>query len=246
MSRQCLSRWVWLVRLGLNRRRWLDVDSEPLRTRGRSPPATAVTWSTLTSRRSAGSPAAAAGGSTAGPACCTAPPAGPRPPAPAPGTCTCTPLSTDTGRLPYAEHLPDETAATAVGFGARAGLVHRPRHHHHHPGRHRQRFRLPVHRVRPRRLPHQPAPADPAVHPQAQRESRALSADARRGALDHIESPTCSARQRVGAPDRDNSEGRSRPNGYVLSGNLRRARSTGYLNTRGMPDVAAPIRDGSG
>ena len=39
---------------------------------------------------------------------------------PAPGTCTCTPLSTDTGRLVYAEHLPDETVATTVGFWARA------------------------------------------------------------------------------------------------------------------------------
>ncbi len=35
VSRQCLSRWVWLVRLGLNRRRWLDVDGEPLRTPGK-------------------------------------------------------------------------------------------------------------------------------------------------------------------------------------------------------------------
>jgi len=36
----------WLVRLGLNRRRWLDVDGEPLRTRPRSPPAAAGTWCT--------------------------------------------------------------------------------------------------------------------------------------------------------------------------------------------------------
>ena len=38
-------------------------------------------------------------------------------------------------RLTYTEHLPDETAKTAVGFWARApGLVRRPRHHHDHPG----------------------------------------------------------------------------------------------------------------
>ena len=40
-------------------------------------------------------------------------------------------------RLAYTEHLPDETARTAIGFWARARLVCRPRHHSHHPGRDR-------------------------------------------------------------------------------------------------------------
>lgn len=56
----------WLVRLGINRRRLLDPTGADNRTPPRASwPATPATWSTPTSRRSAGSPTAADGVSTA-------------------------------------------------------------------------------------------------------------------------------------------------------------------------------------
>jgi transposase len=88
----------WLVRLGLNRRRWLDVDGEPLRGTGkivaryrghmvhvdvkkvgRIPDGGG--WRIQSTQRAATAPS-------------TGPPAGPRPAAPAPGTCSCTRRST--------------------------------------------------------------------------------------------------------------------------------------------------------
>src|SRR5215217_4664872 len=84
-------------------------------------------------------------------------------------------------------------------LGPRPGLVRRPWHHPHHPGGHRQRIVLPIESVRPRHRTRRPAPADQAVHAQAQREGRALPAHPhRRTAL----RPPVHLRSRSGTRDR--------------------------------------------
>ncbi len=84
-------------------------------------------------------------------------------------------------RLAYTEALPDEKGCHCSRFHQpRQGVLRRPRHHPVHQGGHRQRCLLPLDGIRPH--PHRDAaPVHPALHPTAQREGRALQPDPRRG-----------------------------------------------------------------
>src|SRR5690606_13469183 len=82
-------------------------------------------------------------------------------------------------RLAYTEALPNETAATTIGFFHRARAFFAAHADHPHRARdHRQRVelprpRLPAHRARRGLTP----PAHPPLHPPPQRQGRALQPD---------------------------------------------------------------------
>jgi len=165
----------WLVRLGLNQRRWLDVDGEPLRTPGkitaryrghmvhldvkkvgRIPDGGGWRVHGRDSEQHRAAGRAKTGGARA-------------------GYVYLHSAVDGYSRLAYTEHLPDETATTAIGFWARArawfaahGITRITRVITD------KRLLLPVEGVRPGHQPRRPAPADPPLHAEAQRESRAL------------------------------------------------------------------------
>ena len=108
----------WLVRVGLNRRRWLDVDGERLRQPGRI---IARYRGHMVHLDEEGRRIPDGGGwrTQAAAPTTTEPSTGPRRPAPRrlrlPGSAV-----DGFSRLAYTEHLADETAKTAAGFWARA------------------------------------------------------------------------------------------------------------------------------
>jgi transposase InsO family protein len=110
----------WLVRLGLNRRRWLDVDGEPLRQPGRITARYRGHMIHLDVKKVGRIPDGGGWrvhgrGSDAHRAADRAKTAGARA-----GYVYLHSAVDGFSRLAYTEHLPDETAKTAVGFWARA------------------------------------------------------------------------------------------------------------------------------